>query len=1097
MDRFNLDNGQRDNFYDVGAAVLKTGYSDPGTITVTFDYYTHGAGDYFTVDSYPTYTEIPDFTSITGTHSLRDCVDFRPRMNDAGTGFTGTGATTAAGIIGTATAFISDVTHYLGRVDILSMSQTGDFTITKGVSSVNPSGAAARVPAKDISIAEIILSPYVFDNTQINPRLVDNKRYTMRDIARLDKRIKNLEYYTSLSLLEQSAADVQLYDAAGDSRLKNGFIVDNFHGYRVADASHPDFSVSMDKEAGMLHPQGIMKSSNLVRLSSEANGTTSNNKALKNGAGVVTLPFTEATQIDQPYSSFYSNVNPYNVFSWAGIVNLSPETDEWKETDIRPTVFVDDTQAYDQFVQMAEEEGILGTVWNEWQTNWSGTETSTSVEEVSRIIQQSNGNQREQQGTQTTTTTTTTTNQSASGLQTSVGFDTITTTAGNKLVEVNFIPFIRSRKVMFKAELLKPLTKVYAFFGGKSIANYVRAETFVEFSDQTSVTTYGGDTVHPSGANALVSNSSGVIEGSFIIPRNDTLKFATGTREFRLSDDVNNNKDTETTYAQAHYHATGLLESFQETITSTKVPKLEYQEVTKNQVITDVDTQQTTEWEDPLAETILIDEVGGIFCSSVDIFFRAKAPSTGVPVRLTIRETRNGIPTQRVVAGADKILYPGSVNIPSDMTANDSLGNADNASTFTFPFPVYLGHQKEYAIVLTSQCDDYEVYVAQMGGTDLTDNTKRITKQPYNGVFFSSQNASTWTPEQSRDLKFKLKKCQFTTGNHTLTMVNDVVPTKTLPTDPFYTTNGSGNILVESKNHGMYTVGSSVIIAGVTADFNGIDKANVNGTHSITAFTHDTFTFVAENSDTASATGYGGGEANASTENIYMDLMNPFIENFTVPGTSITYSCQARTGESLNGSESAYQVKSAFDILPWRNHQFDAPHIIGSHIQETNNMSGNKSLTITATLSTTNANLSPVIDLNRSSVLGVQNKISSTGGAETGAIGGSEICKYITKKVELNEPADMAKVYINTSKPAGSNIDLYYRQLAEAGDMANTAWVIQAPDVTVPDREVFDETSYTIDPSGEFSSIQFKIVLRSTNSSKVPLIKDFRAICAT
>ena len=37
----------------------------------------------------------------------------------------------------------------------------------------------------------------------------NNRRYTMKDIGALDTRISNLEYYTSLSLLEQDAINLQ------------------------------------------------------------------------------------------------------------------------------------------------------------------------------------------------------------------------------------------------------------------------------------------------------------------------------------------------------------------------------------------------------------------------------------------------------------------------------------------------------------------------------------------------------------------------------------------------------------------------------------------------------------------------------------------------------------------------------------------------------------------------------------------------------------------------------------------------------------------------------------------------------------------------
>ena len=61
-------------------------------------------------------------------------------------------------------------------------------------------------PDDAMGLYDLDLNPYVFSLSDIKPRILDNKRYTMRDIGKLDKRIKNLEYYTSLSLLEQSAS---------------------------------------------------------------------------------------------------------------------------------------------------------------------------------------------------------------------------------------------------------------------------------------------------------------------------------------------------------------------------------------------------------------------------------------------------------------------------------------------------------------------------------------------------------------------------------------------------------------------------------------------------------------------------------------------------------------------------------------------------------------------------------------------------------------------------------------------------------------------------------------------------------------------------
>lgn len=50
----------------------------------------------------------------------------------------------------------------------------------------------------------------------------------MKDIFKLEQRIKNLEYYTSLSLLETNTANLYIRDQNGLNRFKSGFFVDDF-----------------------------------------------------------------------------------------------------------------------------------------------------------------------------------------------------------------------------------------------------------------------------------------------------------------------------------------------------------------------------------------------------------------------------------------------------------------------------------------------------------------------------------------------------------------------------------------------------------------------------------------------------------------------------------------------------------------------------------------------------------------------------------------------------------------------------------------------------------------------------------------------------
>ena len=88
--RFELDTGQRDNFYDIGRIRLKPAIKTNWSLLVDFDFFSHGAGDYFDVDSYSgvvDYENIPSYTSDTSGEKfeLRDTLDFRPRVDDAST----------------------------------------------------------------------------------------------------------------------------------------------------------------------------------------------------------------------------------------------------------------------------------------------------------------------------------------------------------------------------------------------------------------------------------------------------------------------------------------------------------------------------------------------------------------------------------------------------------------------------------------------------------------------------------------------------------------------------------------------------------------------------------------------------------------------------------------------------------------------------------------------------------------------------------------------------------------------------------------------------------------------------------------------------
>ena len=1124
-DKFKLDNGQRDNFYDEGRLTPVGGWLANGTVvTISFKYWLHsGAGDYFSVDSYgnANYEKIGTFDGNQGKVELRDCLDFRPTKASSGSITAGSEFTTGTGFSNSQTpkpgsVSEADVDHYIGRIDKLYIDREGNFKTVTGVAATNPQSPDDIDDS--MTIFELHYQPYVFDTGDCIPVKIDSKRYTMRDIGSIDTRVRNLEYYTSLSLLEKDATSVQIQDGSNNDRLKNGIIVDGFYGHNVGNVRHPDYHNSIDKTPGLLRPKFYEDNTNLIK------GATTN---VTQTGSLLHLPFSEAVYIDQPYATFQEFVNPYNVFTWGGTLELSPESDEWKDTDTRPDVIIDDEGVYDQLVSMAEENGILGTVWNEWETNWTGvevTETTSRNMIMADEEQRFTGRWRRRRGTASTTTvaTTTTSNQARTGLRTTVVPDTQLKELGSRVVETNFVPFMRSREIFFKAEMMKPNTKVYAFFNGTNVTDYC-SETggFKNFADERNVVGYKGATSHANNTD-LITSAAGVVEGSFRIPHNASLKFKTGTREFRLTDSNVNDKNNETTFSEALYHAQGLLEVKENVIMSTKVPRFVSTELTDDRVIQDIAITRFTdpvEWVDPLAQTFVVQEAGGVFMSSCEIYIAAK--DANLPIRLSIRSVENGTPTQQIVPGSDVRMYPGADRDASGDGLGDNIQVSTDGSVatkFVFDHPVYLGQDQEYAIVLISMSDDYKVFVAEVGGFDLQNTANRVTKQPYNGVFFTSANASTWTPEQTKDLKFKLNKCNFTQTSGTVVLNNDTIPAKALGTNPIRYVGNSGSdciIRVTHRNHGMFN-NSSVTLAGFSAE-NGIAANKINANHTINNVEHDSYA-ITITGDNATTVGIDGGGSNmTATENKVYNVVVPQIQTLEVPGTGMSYSLAGRTGQSQDGAESPYASSTIGQVLPNSNNILTSPHVIASARNEAaQSITANTSFALTATLNGT-SNLTPIIDLNRCSVTTIANRTNDAGAnsgngaynntaygrnyvAETESAGTSELNSYITKRIDLNNESSNIDVYISANKPKNANIDLYYKTLPAGSDLNfdDQGWILDTPETAIPDNDGggYNEAHYSITPSERFGSFAIKVTLRTTNSSYVPSIKDFRAIAS-
>ena len=516
-DHYNFDDGQTPTHYGLAKLILKPSFTAPtAPIRVEFEYFTHGTGDYFTVNSYPStdvdYKKIPTF----GLTHLRDCIDFRPRVDTTGIAFTGGGASTSL-VPKRGINIVTDFQYYLARTDKIALDFNGNFFNITGVPSLNP--GLPEDPSLGMVLYTIELEPYTF-GTGANSVVVtkhDNKRYTMRDIGKLEKRIDNLEYYTSLTLLEQETQSLEIIDpTTGLNRFKNGFIVDNFSGHATGDTASSDYFCAIDMENNELRPFYSMKNINLIEKATTTEGR--NNLNYKLYGDVITLPVIDQPKlVEQPYASRTENINPFAIFTFLGNVDINPSSDEWFETDRRPDIIQNEEGDFNAIVTLAEKAGVLGTVWNSWQNqylgepirqgsiqyttggNWASRQGDVYLGQAE--LQQKFGITDWGNARQITVETfAQQVNRSRTGINTRVVAKIDKRQVEDKVLSSAVIPYIRSRNILIQARGLKPFTKFNPFFDNVDVSEYCTPATKITYTGAVNF-----DTTSNAGGNAIVA----------------------------------------------------------------------------------------------------------------------------------------------------------------------------------------------------------------------------------------------------------------------------------------------------------------------------------------------------------------------------------------------------------------------------------------------------------------------------------------------------------------------------------------------------------------------------------------------------------------
>ena len=746
FDKLALDNGQRDNYYEKGRLYLvNNGLENFGTseqvedglanfvtpIQVTYRYFEHSGVGPFVSESYInenptgddlefTFDDIPVYTSpnIGDVVRLNKVIDFRPIFD--GTNFSDIFLPFSG------RAFNISYSYYLPRIDRLVITRDKQFKVIKGVPAIEPKSPDQVVDAMELY--KFYIPAYTYNSKDVVSKFIENKRFTMRDIGKLEKRIEEIEYYSTLSLLERQTEALFIKDSNGNDRFKNGIIVDQFTGHEIGDVQNPDYNISIDFENQELHPPFISRNIDFDVLTT--------NSLYRTNDDVVMLPFTTESAMIQPLSTNTVNLNPFNNVSWLGTAVCNPPSDNWYDQNQNPDVLINVEGENDAWENLGSS--AFGTKWNDWQSSWAGAEYNIDK------AQKSNQEKSKR-------VTKVTRNKDRKGISNKTVPDRITKKVNDRIVDTSVIPFVRSQTLDITATNMRPNTRVYVFFDGINVSEQC---TFVENGTTKSMI-----------SNPLITDEYGRITSNkqlkFTVPSG---QFKTGQKLIRITDSPTNNVASARTTAEVIFAAQGILNTDSINSVNTRLPHIVRNGVNQENIVT---TEGSRIARDPLSQTFKILESeypDGVYIDSVDIYFKSK--SNTLPVTLQIRPTISGYPSPTTV-------YPFAevVKNPEEVNVSDTPDVADvgSSTTFRFSTPVHLA-PGEHSVVLLSNSDEYQTYIAVLGenqiGTEIP-----VTEQPNTGVLFRSQNAGTWKPDNNSDLMFRLNRCKFNySGLKTLTL---------------------------------------------------------------------------------------------------------------------------------------------------------------------------------------------------------------------------------------------------------------------------------------------------------------------------------------
>lgn len=457
--------------------------------------------------------------------------------------------------------------------------------------------------------------------------------------------------------------------------------------------------------------------------------------------------------------------------------------------------------------------------------------------------------------------------------------------------------------------------------------------------------------------------------------------------------------------------------------------------------------------QNPMSQTFYVDNQFGVVLTKIDLFFRSK-DSTNLPVSIHVRPVEDGKPSStNIVPDSHVYLNPSEVDAIGESPQLSTIQS--RPTTFAFDEPIYLQPWTEYAIVVSSQSTEYELFSAKTKEPVLGSTARTITTQPAPGSLYLPQNGVVWVESKDQDLMYKLTRARFDLGGGSLVLRNAALPATLLESNPIRTTSGSSRIYVSQMCHG-FEPGDEAQIDSC-GDVNGILGTSINGTHLIDSA--DLYGYTVDVGAVATETGFGGGDRTLARKNKVFNVANPYIESIIPNFTSIDVSAKFTSGKFISGTTTRFTQDAQYArVTPKQNVDFVEAKAIYNADAETSELgAGVYSSYVKVDLKTSNDYVSPIIDLQRASLILAGYCMDNPditphiyGIDETKAYGGTTGSKHITTPVTLDEPAVGIDVRVKVNLPEGSDLKLYYRVASTDENILDKGWVEQPIESQIP-----------------------------------------------